>query len=211
MMVYDTSPIGSQTLGSGAHVVYGCGANWEAGTVYRRLDVPSSTTCKTTPPTSHTDTYSLSMCPYEASSPGTSATSATPPGGTSIPTPTSTGTDGKTDTATPTPAPSQAWIAGAVAGPIVGCALVGLLVWWIMRQRMKKAAAVAPAAGPPAQINTSTYGQYQPGSHWPASSPPPNQGWEAQYKAIPPQELSSNTPANVDHAGGFYGMPHEGR
>ncbi|KAK8134575.1 hypothetical protein PG984_006587 [Apiospora sp. TS-2023a] len=115
MSVYDTSPIGSQTLGSGFHVVYGCNTNWHAGTVYRRLDVPSSTA---------------------ASSPGTSAT---PASSTSIPSPTSTGTEG--DAATSAPAPSRAWIAGAVVGPTVGCALVGLLVWWIMRQRTKKAAA----------------------------------------------------------------------
>ncbi|KAK7978188.1 hypothetical protein PG988_005678 [Apiospora saccharicola] len=179
MTVYDTSPIGSQTLGSGAHVTYGCNTNWSAATVYRTLDVPSSTT---------------------SSSPGTTTTSATPASSTSIAFPTSTGTGGKTDAATPTPAPSQAWIAGAVVGPIVGCALVGLLVWWIMRQRMKKAAAVAPAAGPTAQVN-STYGQHQPGSHWPASSPPPpNHEWEAQHKTTTPLQELSNTPGNIDHA-----------
>ncbi|KAK8093912.1 hypothetical protein PG997_000597 [Apiospora hydei] len=144
-----------------------------------------------------------------------------------MPSRTSTETGGNTDGSSS--GHSSAWIAGAVAGPIVGCVLVGLLVWWIMRHRMKKASAPAMAraaqVSEPAGHVSSTYGQYQPVSHWsaPSSPPPPHgtppgYGWEAHNKpSSPPPALASspahmhelsNVPANTDHAGMVYELQH---
>ncbi|KAK8039575.1 hypothetical protein PG993_007986 [Apiospora rasikravindrae] len=160
------------------------------------------------------------MAPTVAS-PGTMTTPATPPSGIAIPSSTSTETGRNTDGSSLDH--SNAWIAGAVVGPIAGCILVGLLVWWIMRHRMKKTSAPAAQVSEPGKHVSSTYGQYQPVSNWPApsSSPPPHgtppsHGWEAQHKPTPPpvsggspgpmHELS-NVPGNTDHAGVVYELP----
>ncbi|KAK8039576.1 hypothetical protein PG993_007987 [Apiospora rasikravindrae] len=157
-----------------------------------------------------------------------------------MPPPTGTGTGG-TDAPSSGSASSQAWVAGAVAGPIVGCALVSLLVWWIMRRRMKKAMAAAP--GPPAMQTaesgrgvSSMYSQNQTVQPWPTSTPTPpshgtspGHGWEARNKpsSLPPvpgatpghpHELPngslnelSNVPESTDHNGAVYEMHHGGR
>ncbi|KAK7920477.1 hypothetical protein PG985_008499 [Apiospora marii] len=186
--------------------VFQCGRNWKANTVYRRVAVGSTIS------TGRAST---------ATTPGTSpaTTPATPPSGTAIPLPTGTET-GSTELPAPAPASSQAWIAGAVIGPVVGCALVGLLVWWITRHRMKKASA-ATAAGS-AGWTGGPYHQNQPLAPWPAASPSPShgqnaqyQGWDAQNKTNSmasggtvgyPQELSSNPGSNTGHHGQVYEM-----
>ncbi|KAK8078065.1 hypothetical protein PG996_004235 [Apiospora saccharicola] len=174
------------------------------------------------------------VTPYLASKTDTAATTpATPQSSAAIPSPSSTDKDSPA-----VPATSQAWIAGAVAGPVVGCALVGLLVWWIMRHRMKKAAAAAAAAAGPTPVPTaesarhasSTYGQSHPGSHWSTSSPPPAamyggevpaHGWGPQKPPSPPpvsggspaplHELSS-APGNVKYTNSVvYELPHQSR
>ncbi|KAK7978187.1 hypothetical protein PG988_005677 [Apiospora saccharicola] len=195
--------------GPEAHTNLLCGnSDWDVSSVYRTVQAASIV---------------MSSNPVTATT-----TPATPASSTTVPATTST----SAETPSSAPASSQAWIAGAVAGPIVGCALVGLLVWWIMRRRMKKvtAGAAAPAPAPSAPVTeaarhtSSTYGQYQPGSHWPNSSPPPpshgpspSYGWENRQKSSPPP-VSNGTPAplhelshvpgNVDHAGVVYELHH---
>ncbi|KAK8134574.1 hypothetical protein PG984_006586 [Apiospora sp. TS-2023a] len=198
-----------------------CRQTWRANTIYRTLDVANSATCKVPRSSSGTEKLANAKAPtpyYVASKSDTATTPATPQSSAAIPSPSST------DKGSPSaPASSQAWIAGAVVGPVVGCALVGLLVWWIMRHRMKKAAAAAAAGPTPvttaesARHVSSTYSQYQPGPHWSTSPPPPAamyggevpaHGWGPQKPSSPPpvsggspaplHELSSD-PGNVDH------------
>ncbi|KAK8086404.1 hypothetical protein PG994_001378 [Apiospora phragmitis] len=210
-LVYTMTIFENTLSDSPSHTSYGCG-RWPASTVYRAIPEAKSTT---------------------SSIPVATTTPATPASSTAVPTPTSAETSpSASGDPSPAPASSQAWIAGAVAGPIVGCILVGLLVWWIMRRRMKKAAATVPAPLPAAEQArhvSSTYGQYQPVSHWQASSPPPppqqdrippGYGWGTQHKPTSPPPVSgaspeslqelSNVPGNHDHAGVVYEL-HNGK
>ncbi|KAK7998979.1 hypothetical protein PG991_014654 [Apiospora marii] len=126
MTIYQTYPNGSPLW-----ITYFCAQNWAANTIYRQLQETSSTTS--------TSTSSMSTT--------AATTTLASPGSSTNPTAASTQTDQDTDLAdAAVTAPSQAWIAGAVVGPIAGCALVGFLVFWIMRRRAKKALAAANAA-----------------------------------------------------------------
>ncbi|KAH7347102.1 hypothetical protein BKA66DRAFT_447644 [Pyrenochaeta sp. MPI-SDFR-AT-0127] len=88
----------------------------------------------------------------------TSATAAVvssaPP--VSIPQVVSTAPTAPEQTTTPPPAEkseSKAWIAGAVVGPVVGLALIGAAVFFLLRRRKNKT-AVAPQAGGAAMVHT---------------------------------------------------------
>ena len=65
---------------------------------------------------------------------------------------------------------SKAWIAGAVVGPIVGIALIGLTAWLLIRRRKKKTQyqPAATAEGPPAPSAA-----YAPGPNSPPQFYPP--------------------------------------
>ncbi|KAK7948843.1 uncharacterized protein PG986_009729 [Apiospora aurea] len=213
-MIYQMEIFDNTSPDSPGRTQYSCGEVWAATRVYRSIQGATPSTSSTT--TSAADTASSTTTP------------ATPASSTAISSSTSTETGRNTDGSSPEH--SNAWIAGAVAGPIVGCILVGLLVWWIMRHRMKKGAvpAMAPVAQvpEPASHVSSTYGQYQPVAPWPTSSPPPphgappGYGWEAHNKPSsppPPPALAgspghmhelSNVPANTDHAGMVYELQH---
>ncbi|KAH9872902.1 hypothetical protein J1614_005296 [Plenodomus biglobosus] len=49
------------------------------------------------------------------------------------------------------PSPSKAWIAGAVAGPILGIAIVALIIWLLLRSKRKRLqkSGTTPVAMPP--------------------------------------------------------------
>ena len=155
-------------------------------------------------------------CPYPAITMGSSMTPTASSSSPALPSPTSTdpgrGTNVPQEAGSPS---SQAWVAGAVAGPVIGCVLVGLLVWGIMRHRMKKATAASTA-----EATISPYGHHRP----PGSSPPPppshgnttSHGWESQNKsALPgsggplysPYELSSVS-GNLGHNGAVHELHH---
>lgn len=199
--------------------VFLCGRNWRANTIYRKLPVARSTTCKI--PTALT--LNSLMLGYSclardrattATASSTTATLATPPSMTAIPLPTSTETKSP-DVPSPAPASSQAWIAGEVIGPMVGCALIDILIWWITRYRMERTAAGSVGGA------NGTYHQHQPLTLWPTASPSPShgpvisyQGWEAQNKPnslvsggtpSSPHELSSNQ-GSVSYHGEVYEM-----
>ncbi|KAK2791682.1 hypothetical protein FQN52_004598 [Onygenales sp. PD_12] len=105
MTVYQTSPFGSPS----ATNIF-CWSNWSAATVYRELPAPAAT--ETEPPTTKPQTTTAETTTAET-------TSSAP-------------------TATEKPEPSEktnnAWIAGAVVGPVAGLALVGF-GWFFYRRR----------------------------------------------------------------------------
>lgn len=219
MTIYQTWPNGSPLW-----ITYFCAQNWAANTVYRQLQVTSSTTCKTGFPIPYSSYVPVVISVLRklwvaTSTSSTSTTAATTtsasPGSSTNPTATSTQTGQHTDLAdAAVRAPSQAWIAGAVVGPIVGCALVGFLVFWIMRRRAKKASAAAAAAIAAASAGAASStndhnngGPYHdnpqsppppPPSSRPVSSAPPfatpggGHAWDAQ-KQMDGRPLSSTT------------------
>jgi LPXTG-motif cell wall-anchored protein len=89
---------------------------------------------------------------------------------------------------------SKAWIAGAVAGPILGLALIGAGVWLFLRRKKKVAhtphygVAATDSSQPPAGVGgyTDAKPQYQPTQHaYP--SPVQNQAYPQQGGFSPPQ------------------------
>lgn len=139
-------------------LVAGCATNWDAFTIYRQLEATTSATTRpsTTRPTS---------------APSTPTTSSPGPTGTSA------GNDGGDSDRSPTPAPeptsgggSQAWIAGAVIGPVVLLGVLGYLAFWFGFKRGKKPTPpggpeMAGAGGPAPSVadRASTYYGYGPG------------------------------------------------
>lgn len=89
---------------------------------------------------------------------------------------------------------SKAWIAGAVAGPVLGLALIGAGVWLFLRRKKKAAhtpqygVAATNSSQPPAGVGgyTDAKPQYQPAQHaYP--SPAQNQAYPQQGGFSPPQ------------------------
>ena len=89
---------------------------------------------------------------------------------------------------------SKAWIAGAVAGPVLGLALIGAGVWLFLRRKKKAArtpqygGAAMDSSQPPAGVGgyTDAKPQYQPAQHaYP--SPAQNQAYPQQGGFSPPQ------------------------
>jgi LPXTG-motif cell wall-anchored protein len=64
---------------------------------------------------------------------------------------------------------SEAWIAGAVVGPILGLALIGLIAWLLIRRRKKKTQyqPAATAEGPSASPATYSQGPNSPPQFYP--------------------------------------------
>lgn len=76
------------------------------------------------------------------------ASTATPRPSASVPTATSTATNSP-DTANDSD--SQAWIAGAVVGPVAGCAILAGLAFWFLRRRKKRTGIQNEEAAPAQQ------------------------------------------------------------
>ncbi|KAK8062988.1 hypothetical protein PG997_015085 [Apiospora hydei] len=180
MSIFQSPPNGSPI-----NILYMCAQNWAANTVFRQIQAATSTTS-----TSSSSSTSTTLA--------TTTTSAAAPGGTTSAAPAATSTQPSRNTdvsaAASSSESSQAWIAGAVAGPVIGCALVGLLVWWIMRHRAKKASAAAAVTGAGgghqnAPYSDLVYNDQPPPPHSrPVSSVPPAgagavAAWEDQSKA----------------------------
>ncbi|KAI8932377.1 hypothetical protein NX059_010565 [Plenodomus lindquistii] len=79
---------------------------------------------------------------------------------------------------------SKAWIAGAVIGPIVGLALVGLAVFFLLRRRRNKKTSAPPPTGPGMTFNSSQ----QPAVPYTENKPQfiPTQGQEFSHPTSPP-------------------------
>ncbi|KAK7978189.1 hypothetical protein PG988_005679 [Apiospora saccharicola] len=115
------------------------------------------------------------------------------------------------------PKSSQAWIAGAVVGPVAGCALVGVLVWWITRYQ-KRAAATKAAESAAAKTTSGPYQQrqhQQPLGLWPTASPPPSHGLTTRSSAsggtAGSQNDLLNVPGSMGRNGEVYEMHHNYR
>lgn len=129
MTIYQTSPFGSPTASN-----MFCAELWQAYTVYREF--PASTTATTSSVPTVTVTRGGSplhpTTPTSTASTTSSAASATA----------SAGSDGsKSDS-------SNAWIAGAVVGPVVGLAIIaGIIAWLVIRRRRKQNAQMPVEKG----------------------------------------------------------------
>ncbi|KAK3339746.1 hypothetical protein B0T25DRAFT_362603 [Lasiosphaeria hispida] len=106
MTVYASYPSASDSW-----LVRGCATNWKAFTVYRAIVTA----------TSASTTSTMSASPSSAPSAATATTTGSAP--------TNTGD------AQPQAAASQAWIAGAVIGPVIAVALIGFLAFWLGTRR----------------------------------------------------------------------------
>ncbi|KAK8134576.1 hypothetical protein PG984_006588 [Apiospora sp. TS-2023a] len=213
MSIFETSPRGSPV-----HVVYGCNVNWAANTVYRTLHVTSSTSAYTLELHSSLwrhlsqNTY-LPLCPESRKTSTTASNPTTLAHTPAIPSPTSTDSTSPSPEVSSAPTSSQAWIAGAVVGPVAGCALVGVLVWWITRYR-KRAAATKAAAESAAKTTSGPYQQrqHQPLGLWPTVSPPPSHGPTTRSSAsggtASSQNELLNVPGSMDRNGEVYEMHH---
>ncbi|KAK8036281.1 hypothetical protein PG993_008895 [Apiospora rasikravindrae] len=232
MSIFQTPPNGSPI-----NILYFCAQNWAASTVFRQLQVATSTT-------------STSLSSSTSTTLVTTTTPAAAQGGTTAAAP--AGQNTNTGAATSSSGSSMAWIAGTAVGAVIGFALIGSLVWWIIRHRAKKpsAAAAATSAGmagagghkgpyndsayhdnpqmlhsrpvssvPPYQhesqnkaalrpVSTATYAS-GPG---PPSPLPPSVAGSGGYGGAPPQQPPpqelSNIPGTTDHQGVVYEM-HE--
>ncbi|OAG04029.1 uncharacterized protein CC84DRAFT_1261047 [Paraphaeosphaeria sporulosa] len=125
---------------------------------------------------------------------------STPASTSAHPTDTSLGpADSATSTPSPTPLPqptkpkSKAWIAGAVVGPIIGLALIGLLAWFLLVRRKKKTTPPPPPPPPPPMQQQQYNG---PPSPYPGSpAQPPKSYYNAQKPpaaAVVPMGVASH-------------------
>ncbi|KAK4448978.1 hypothetical protein QBC34DRAFT_464237, partial [Podospora aff. communis PSN243] len=134
MTVYASYPSAAESW-----LMRGCATNWRASTIYREIvtATSSSTTTSATagasvPTTTPTRTGTAAGAGGEPTSPGEVAA---------------------------TSAPSQAWIAGAVIGPLVALAALGALAFWLGKRKGKKSAAqpVQPPNGAPTMGDRTSY------------------------------------------------------
>ncbi|KAK1751449.1 hypothetical protein QBC47DRAFT_391839 [Echria macrotheca] len=112
MTIYDKSPSASSSW-----LMRGCATNWSAFTIYREVVTTSSQSSTIAPTTGPT---------VSKQTPSATPTSANP-------------TSRPSETSEPAAAgASQAWIAGAVIGPVVAVAGLGFLAFWLGMKRGKK-------------------------------------------------------------------------
>ncbi|ETS86987.1 hypothetical protein PFICI_00815 [Pestalotiopsis fici W106-1] len=106
---------------------YFCGqGSWPAATVFRQLDATTTTTSSKSSSTSSTTSASTGV---QSLTTATSTTPMTSTGTSIISSPTSS------EPATTSAGPSTGTIAGAVVGSIVGVAIVGALLWFLLRRK----------------------------------------------------------------------------
>lgn len=135
-----------------------CYDHWDVETVYRRTTTPSTTTSSSSTSKSMTDGDHSSMVHsnFQGSTltPGPSLT-------TSLPTATATSTTTKSPNSdnSDSDSDSQAWIAGAVIGPVAGCAILAGLAFWLFRRRKRANTQAEPA--PVTSALPPQYGQME--------------------------------------------------
>ncbi|KAJ8116254.1 hypothetical protein OPT61_g2280 [Boeremia exigua] len=185
MSIFDQFPIDGASFRE--QIICG-GDNWAAASIYRTVNLPLTTTVLSTITESSSPASSTAPSTANTAEPGSSSpsvssptasagTSATPPAGSS---------------------PSRAWIAGAVVGPIVAIAIIGVLLWLLFRKR-KKNLANSPGHENPYQTH-EVQGWSSPAANTSAYGMPDNHGAQktiyeahADYTSIP-QELPTAEP-----------------
>lgn len=195
MTVFASYPSADQSW-----LVKGCATNWRAFTIYREI-ITSTSTSSATRTASQASSATLSgpsvTSPVENDNEGGSGQITAAP--TGLPAPTGTAQSS-------TEGGSKAWIAGAVIGPLLGLALIGFVVFFLMRRR--KAAnenhnmAVASDAKPdPSMADQSLmhpsvyYGAGSPSMTSPMAPGSPPVG--KYYQGEPPSAVTS-TPSPVN-------------
>lgn len=143
MAIHESYPSAAQRWS-----VIGCvQPGFYASTAYREIVVGATTTPATGTSTASTGTAETGTAPSDSSSAPTETGAGGPVGTSQTNSPAS-----ETDS----PA-SQAWIAGAVVGPVAAIALVGFLLFWLRRRR-GSAEAPQSQAGYPESETTGTTG-----------------------------------------------------
>ncbi|KAM0818177.1 hypothetical protein AB5N19_03986 [Seiridium cardinale] len=158
--IFQTSPYGLPSA-----MNYGCRAAWSAYTVYRANPATAAVT-STTMSTQKTSEVSTTAAPL---------TTAATQSQTAMPTP---------DPSASSTSESKAWIAGAVIGPIVGLAIIALIVWFLMRKKRRDKGRSEATAMPPTY--TDHGGQYGYIPQYGSTQPSEMEG----VRKIWPQEMS---------------------
>ncbi|EMC92324.1 hypothetical protein BAUCODRAFT_27628 [Baudoinia panamericana UAMH 10762] len=146
-------------------------------------------------PTASSSTPTASSSTPTASSSASTASSLTP---TAVDSPSSTQSSSATPTPLSSPA-SKAWIAGAVAGPVVAIALVGLAVWLFRSRKGRRTSSNANTA------TTMPQHPYYGGTSGPQSpgmvKQPPEYYQHQPQSYFQPHEMSSVPPTHELPAG----------
>ncbi|KAF2852545.1 hypothetical protein T440DRAFT_30098 [Plenodomus tracheiphilus IPT5] len=100
---------------------------------------------------------------------------------------------------------SKAWIAGAVIGPIVGLALVGLGIFFLLRRRKNKKAAAPPPAAAAMNYNPSQQPPVPYTDNKPQSIPTQAQGYNQQTSPPIPQPYGQTAQQDPYAQQGAYG------
>ncbi|KAK0704446.1 hypothetical protein B0H67DRAFT_350062 [Lasiosphaeris hirsuta] len=197
MTVYASYPSASDSW-----LVRGCATNWKAFTVYRAIVTTTSAST-------------------------TSTTSASPSSTPTAATATTTGS-APTDTgdAQPQAAASQAWIAGAVIGPVIAVGLIGFLAFWLGTRRGRGKAAPTVLA-PTSETTPSMMGpgvgyndraSYQPSAYhsgYAGSSPRASEGVPFMTQQDPALSHTPSPPIlqpgqyQYQHGGLYPGQPYQ--
>ncbi|CRK13429.1 hypothetical protein BN1723_010012 [Verticillium longisporum] len=142
MTIYETYPFGKPSAKN-----YKCRLGWSAHTIYRAFAEETTTSLE---PPAPTDVPSVTPSPNRSTTPDTDPQTSSV---ASAETQEANFDQGETSG-------SKAWIAGAVAGPIVGLAVLAFVFWLGMRhQRRKKVPAdeAAAAGDKPRELHEPLY------------------------------------------------------
>lgn len=120
MTIYETYPFGKPSAKN-----YKCRLGWSAHTIYRAFAKETTTSLE---PPAPTDVPSVTPSPNQSTTPD-----ADPQASSAAPAETQEANSDQGETSG-----SKAWIAGAVAGPIVGLAVLAFVFWLGMRHQRRK-------------------------------------------------------------------------
>ncbi|RMJ23186.1 hypothetical protein PHISP_05954 [Aspergillus sp. HF37] len=122
-------------IGSSSVLDMFCWENWDISTIFRQKPVTATSTSDSSTTLTPGPSITTSLASAIATTTGSSDSRSGSRSGSS------TGTGTASDPSTTSNEPrvnGQAWIAGAVIGPVAGCAIIGALGFWLFRRRTEK-------------------------------------------------------------------------